>query len=88
MTDRLLAHLAKVRHRDIVKRGMRCDCPNCGQAKLFRSLLKIHHRCPYRGMTLERGDGYYLGPLCINYGLVVFGYVSPFLLLALLKLFL
>ena len=32
-------------------------------------------------MTLERGDGYYLGPLCINYGLVVFGYVAPFLLL-------
>jgi hypothetical protein len=43
--------------------------------------LKIHHRCPYCGMTLERGDGYYLGPLCINYGLVVFGYVAPFLLL-------
>ena len=32
-------------------------------------------------MTLERGDGYYLGPLVINYGLVVFGYVAPFLLL-------
>ena len=81
MTDRLLAHLAKVRHRDIVQRGLRCYCPNCGQAKLFRSLLKIHHRCPYCGMTLERGDGYYLGPLCINYGLVVFGCVAPFLLL-------
>lgn len=32
-------------------------------------------------MTLERGDGYYLGPLCINYGIVVFGYVAPVLLL-------
>jgi hypothetical protein len=31
-------------------------------------------------MTLERGDGFYLGPLCINYGIVVFGYVSPLLL--------
>lgn len=31
-------------------------------------------------MTLERGDGYYLGPLCINYGTVVFGYVAPILL--------
>jgi len=31
-------------------------------------------------MTLERGDGYYLGPLCINYGIVVFGYVAPLLL--------
>ena len=81
MTDPSLAPLPKVRHRDIVQRGLRCDCPNCGQAKLFRSLLKIHHRCPSCGMTLERGDGYYLGPLCINYGFVVFGYVAPFLLL-------
>lgn len=32
-------------------------------------------------MTLERGDGYYLGPLCINYGIVVFGYVAPILVL-------
>ena len=32
-------------------------------------------------MTLERGDGFYLGPLCINYGLVVFAYVTPVLLL-------
>jgi hypothetical protein len=32
-------------------------------------------------MTLERGDGYFLGPLCINYGLVFFGYVAPLLLL-------
>lgn len=32
-------------------------------------------------MTLERGDGYYLGPLCINYGFVAFGFVAPVLLL-------
>jgi hypothetical protein len=31
-------------------------------------------------MTLERGDGYYLGPLCINYGIVAIGYVAPLLL--------
>lgn len=81
MTDPTLRPLPKVRQRDIVRRGLRCECPNCGQSKLFRSLLRIHHRCPYCGMTLERGDGYYLGPLCINYGLVVFGYVAPVLLL-------
>ena len=34
-------------------------------------------------MTLERGDGYYLGPLCINYGFVAFGFVAPVLLLGL-----
>jgi len=81
MTDPPLMPLPQVRHRDILRRGLRCECPNCGQAKLFHSLLKIHHRCPFCGMTLERGDGYFLGPLCINYGLVVFGYVAPLLLL-------
>lgn len=32
-------------------------------------------------MTLERGDGFYLGPVCMNYGLVVFAYLAPVLLL-------
>ena len=67
--------------REIVGRGLRCTCPNCGSAKLFKSLLRIHHRCPSCGMTLERGDGYYLGPLCIHYGTVAFGFVTPLLIL-------
>ena len=32
-------------------------------------------------MRLERSDGYYLGPLCINYGIAVFTFVLPTLLL-------
>jgi hypothetical protein len=31
-------------------------------------------------MTLERGDGFYLGPLCINYGLIAFFFVTPLLI--------
>lgn len=31
-------------------------------------------------MTLERGNGYFLGPLCINYGIVALLYVAPLLL--------
>lgn len=80
MNDPTLEPLPKVRRRDIVRRGLRCECPNCGQAKLFRSLLRIHHRCPACGMTLERGDGYFLGPLCINYGIVALVFVAPLLL--------
>lgn len=55
-------------------------CPNCGKEKIFKSALKIHRQCPRCGMTLERGDGFYLGPLCINYGMVAFFYVAPLLL--------
>lgn len=38
-------------------------------------------------MTLERGDGYYLGPLCINYGFVAIGFVSPVLIVGFLGIF-
>lgn len=31
-------------------------------------------------MTIERGDGYFLGPLCINYGIVALGFVAPLLI--------
>lgn len=37
-------------------------------------------------MTLERGDGYYLGPLCLNYGFVAFCVVSPLILIGFLGL--
>jgi uncharacterized protein (DUF983 family) len=70
----------KVKTADLIRRGLSCRCPNCGEAKLFRSFIKIHRNCPSCGMTLERGDGYYLGPLCINYGIVVFAYLTPILL--------
>ncbi|HBM86493.1 MAG TPA: hypothetical protein DD423_06935 [Opitutae bacterium] len=43
-------------------------------------MLRIRHRCSECGMPLERGDGYYLGPLCINYGTVVFTFVLPVLI--------
>jgi hypothetical protein len=32
-------------------------------------------------LRLQRGNGYYLGPLCLNYGAVVFIFVLPTLLL-------
>lgn len=71
--------LPKVGPSQLLARGLRKQCPNCGQSELFRSALRIHHRCPSCGMTLERGDGYYLGPLCINYGFVAIGFVAPVL---------
>ncbi|MFP4069221.1 MAG: DUF983 domain-containing protein [Verrucomicrobiota bacterium] len=79
-----LQPLPRVTPTDLLKRGLGCRCPNCGKAKLFRSWLRIHHHCPQCGMTLERGDGYFLGPLCINYGMVAIGYVSPLLIVGLI----
>lgn len=84
MTDPALQAMPRVTRRQIFIRGLRGLCPNCGGAKLFQSGLRIQHRCPHCGMTLERGDGYYLGPLCINYGFVALGFVAPVLLLGVL----
>ena len=44
-------------------------------------MLQMQHNCPVCGMLLKRGDGYYLGPLCLNYGFAVFAFVMPVLLL-------
>ncbi len=82
MNDPNLQPQPHVSPRQIIRRGLLGRCPNCGQAKLFRSLLRIHHSCPHCGMTLERGDGYYLGPLCINYALTAIGFVAPVLMAA------
>ena len=66
--------------RDRLKRGLRCKCPTCGHSKLFKNLLRINHSCPHCGMTLERGDGYYLGPLCINFSIITIGFIAPILI--------
>ncbi|TVP78464.1 MAG: DUF983 domain-containing protein [Puniceicoccaceae bacterium] len=81
MTEPTLDPLPKATRSAIIRRGLRGTCPNCGQCQLFASMLRIHRHCPDCGMTLERGNGYYLGPLCINYGFVALGFVAPLLLM-------
>lgn len=80
MLDPNLRPLPPVTHRQILSRGLRQQCPNCGHPRLFRSTFRIHHRCPGCGMTLERGDGFFLGPLCLNYGAVAFFFAAPVLI--------
>ena len=43
-------------------------------------MLQIERNCPNCGMCLRRGDGYYLGALCLNYGITVFFFLIPVLL--------
>lgn len=81
MTDSKLRSLPKVTSRQLMRRGLKCQCPNCGVTKIFKSMLKIEHHCPECGMPIKRGDGYYLGPLCLNYGFVAFVVILPILLL-------
>lgn len=73
----------EVKHSQILKRGLTGDCPNCGHPDIFDG-LRLKATCPVCFMALQRGSGWWLGPLVINYGLVCFGLVLPALALGLL----
>jgi uncharacterized protein (DUF983 family) len=57
-------------------------CPNCGQRALFRqgSLFKVNASCPRCGLKIDKGEGAFLGPLVVNYGVTVFGLTLPIIL--------
>ncbi|HEY2881414.1 MAG TPA: DUF983 domain-containing protein [Pirellulales bacterium] len=63
-------------------RAIRLRCPVCGQGKLFRGWFRMHENCPECGFHFERGPGYWLGSIYVNYGLtavlVTAGYFALF----------
>jgi uncharacterized protein (DUF983 family) len=62
----------------ILSRGVANECPNCATKTLFPAgSFRIHRRCPRCGLLLDPGEGFFLGPLVINYTLTVFGFVLP-----------
>jgi uncharacterized protein (DUF983 family) len=67
----------------ILIRGFRNRCPNCGQRTLFQPgrYFKVAHTCRSCGLPIDRGGGFFLGPVSINYGIVAFGIVAPLILL-------
>lgn len=81
MADPRLKAFPKVTPSQVLQRGLKCQCPNCGKAKLSKSILKIEQNCPECGMLIKRSDGFYLGPLCLNYGFVSFAFIMPILIL-------
>ena len=64
-------------------RGLRLRCPVCGRGPLFRTWFRMHAGCAHCGLRFDRGPGYYLGSIYINYGLtaalVTVGYLALFL---------
>jgi uncharacterized protein (DUF983 family) len=66
----------------IIARGLKGHCPNCGQPSLFpRRSFMINRRCPACGVGLDRGPGFFLGPWVINYSIAVFVFVLPGIML-------
>jgi len=71
-----------VTKREIVSRGLHLRCPNCGERTLFQTnAMRINRRCPSCRVDLNRGDGFFLGPMVLNYSIAVFLFVIPCILL-------
>jgi uncharacterized protein (DUF983 family) len=67
-----------VTRSQIISRGLTNRCPNCGSKTLFpRGSLQIRRRCPECGVGFDRGEGFFLGPLVVNYTIAVFVFVLP-----------
>jgi uncharacterized protein (DUF983 family) len=66
----------------MASRAWRLRCPRCGRSPLFRSWFRMNPDCDTCGLHYERGPGYFLGSIYINYGLtallVTAGYLSLF----------
>jgi uncharacterized protein (DUF983 family) len=52
--------------RRVLGRAMRRECPSCGQGGIFTSWLNTVDRCPRCHWFFERGDGYFIGAMCVN----------------------
>jgi uncharacterized protein (DUF983 family) len=50
-------------------RAIRLRCAVCGEGKLFRGWFRMHDRCECCGFNFDRGPGYWLGSIYVNYGL-------------------
>jgi uncharacterized protein (DUF983 family) len=57
-----------------------CDCPRCGEGRLFRGPFSMHDRCAVCHLTFEREPGYFVGAIYINYAVTAILTISGFLL--------
>lgn len=73
----------EVSKSQILRRGSRNQCPNCGGKTLFKQGLTMNRSCSVCHMPFERGEGFFLGSMSINYTVTLFVYLLPVLLLGL-----
>lgn len=66
---------------EIVRRGLRQRCPNCGRGTLFEdgSWFTQRKACPECGMRWDKDEAAFLGSVTLNYGVTVFGLLLPWL---------
>ena len=67
----------------VVSRGLRNRCPNCGGATLFRegTWFDVNKSCPNCGQRFERDEGFFIGSMSLNYGVTLVCFLTPVMLL-------
>jgi uncharacterized protein (DUF983 family) len=73
----------KVTRIDVIANALTGCCPNCGKRTIFAKgrVFKVNESCPNCGLRIEKGDGAFLGPFVINYGITAFGIIIPVIVL-------
>jgi predicted RNA-binding Zn-ribbon protein involved in translation (DUF1610 family) len=74
----------KVTRLQVVSRGLRNRCPNCGEATLFKAgaLFEVNKACSHCGLLFERDEGFFIGSMSINYSVTLFLFLPPVIILA------
>ena|SRR5215467_4486640 len=54
------------RARTLLIRALKLRCPECGQAPIYQSTIKVRHHCPICGMIFKREQGYFIGAVYFN----------------------
>ncbi len=74
----------KVTRLQVVVRGLRNRCPNCGGSTLFRKAtwFEVNKECPACGLRFERDEGFFLGSMSLNYGVTIVCFLTPVMVLA------
>lgn len=71
----------RIKPPNILGRSVLLQCPNCGARSLFRKGFTLEKACSGCGLTFDRGDGFFLGAMSLNYGVTVCGVLTPIALL-------
>jgi hypothetical protein len=74
----------KVTRLQVLYRGLRNRCPNCGKATLFQkgTFFEVNKACPSCGLRFERDEGFFIGSMSINYGVTLVLFLAPDMLMA------
>jgi len=74
----------KVTRLQVVARGLRNRCPNCGGDTLFKkgSWFEVNKACSACGLQFERDEGFFIGSMSINYGVTLVLFLTPIMILA------